>query len=137
MIGRRELLAGIAGGAIALPVRSANMSTDIVYEANIRITLNGSGAGTGTFNGPGSLTIRKLSTIVVSTLPASPRPTIVVYRSSISPPHRLAATRIGDSDTFIADGEVLATGEPLLLSITGGAAGAVVNANAFGTDVRA
>lgn len=113
------------------------MPSDLVYEANQQVALNGSGAGTINFNGPGSLTTRKLSTIVVSTLPATPRPTIVVYRSSISAPHRLAATRIGDSDTFIADGEILATGEPLILSITGGAAGAVVSANAFGTDTRA
>lgn len=113
------------------------MTTDIDYQANAKVTLDGAGAGTLTFNGPGSLTTRSLSTVVISTLPATPRPKAVIYRSSIAPNRRMAASRAADSDTFIADGEVLQTGEPLIIVVTGGAAGAVVNANAFGTDHRA
>lgn len=113
------------------------MPTDLDYQANSSVVLNASGAGTITFNGPGSLTTRTLSTLVISTAPATPRPSAVVYRSSVAPNRRMAATRVADSDTFVADGEVLATGEPLIVVVTGGAVGAVCNVNAFGTDHRA
>ena len=110
---------------------------DLDYSETGRVTLDGTGAGTVTFNGPASLTTRRLTSIVVSTSPATPRPTVVVYRSSIAPGRRIGATRLGDSDTLMNDGEVLKSGEPLILVVTGGAAGAVFTANTFGTDTRA
>jgi hypothetical protein len=105
------------------------------YQASGSVVLGAGGTGTVTFNGPASLTRRRLSSVVVSTASGA-RPTVVLYRSSISPNRRIGATRLGDADTLIADGEILESGEPLILSVTGGTAGAVFTANAFGTDLR-
>jgi hypothetical protein len=46
----------------------------------------------------------------------------------------MAYSRLGDNDTFIADGEVLESGEPLLIVWNGGLAGATVYANVNATD---
>lgn len=137
-LGRRSLfVAAIAAAGTRPALRSPAMSTDLIYEEYRTAILDGSGNATITFQAPGSLTSRKLSTVVIDTTPATPRPSATVYRGNVAPHRKMASSRLGDSDTFIADGEVLRTGEPLIVVVAGGAAGAKVNCNAFGTDTRA
>lgn len=136
VISRRSFLA--ASPALLLLSRKApTMPSELDYQANASVVLDGSGAGSVTFNGPPSLTSRRLGSLVVSTTPATPRPSVIVYRGSIAPASRIGATRLGDSDTLTNDGEVLRSGEPLIVVVTGGAASAVFSANLYGTDLRA
>lgn len=107
------------------------------YQATVQAILDAGGNATVTFNGPPSLTTRRLASLVVSTTPTTPRPSVTVYRSSVAPGRRIGATRLGDSDTLQNDGEILSSGEPLILVVAGGAPGALFTANAFGTDLRA
>lgn len=111
--------------------------SDLIYSDSGAVTLDASGFGTVILNGPASLTTRKLSTIVIACTSSTPRPTCSVYRSSIQPARLMVRTRLGDSDTLIADGETLSSGEPLYIVWTGGAPGATARANANGTDTRA
>lgn len=107
------------------------------YSATVRVTLDVTGAGTGTFNGPPSLTQRKLQSLDIQTTPAIPRPQAQVYRSTVAAGRRIGGTRVADSDTLQADGEILRSGEPLIVVISGGAAGAITTINLYGSDERA
>lgn len=111
------------------------MATELTYDESKSGVLTASGL-TLTFNGPPSHTTRRLSSVVLSSVSAV-RPTAIVYRSSIAPNRRIGASRAADSDTLINDGEVLNTGEPLIVVFSGGTVGATVVANVFGTDTRA
>lgn len=114
------------------------MSTRLPYAASGSCVLDGTGAGIVSFNGPPSLTTRELSNIVVTCDTATPRPTAKVYRSIIAPNRLMGSTAIGNDDTMIADpGDVLQSGEPLLVVWSGGAPGGRCYANVNGTDLRA
>jgi len=113
------------------------MSTDLVYEDTQAGVVGANGIATLTFNGPPSLTTRQLATIVVFCSSSTPRPTATVYRRSIQPGSRLAATPVGNDDVFVADGETIQSGEPFFVQWTGAQVGATVRANAYGTDTRA
>lgn len=131
---RRSFVASIP--ALIL-MKGSPMPDQLDYSATVQANLDGAGGAQLTFNGPPSLTTRRLASIVVTTTPATPRPTVTVYRSSVAPGRRIGATRLGDSDTLQNDGEILSSGEPLILVVAGGAPGALFTANAFGTDLRA
>lgn len=114
------------------------MPTDLPFSDSRSVTLDGTGSGSLSFNGPPSLTTRTLSTVVVSCSSSSPRPVVRVYRSVIAPNRLMGSTYLGDADTLVADpGDELQSGEPLIVTWTGGAPGALCYANVNGTDHRA
>lgn len=139
---RRRFLAGLALAPFTTPPtpnrKACNMPTRLPYSDSRSITLDGTGTGSVTFNGPPSLTVRELSTIVVNCATATPRPTVKVYRSVIASNRLMVSSPVGNDDTLVADpGDVLQSGEPLIIVWTGGAAGATCFANVNGTDIRA
>ncbi len=108
------------------------------YSESLSTVLDGAGGATLTFNGPPPLTRRALSNIVVNCSSSVPRPNVTIYRSGIARHRRMAFSRLGDDDTFSSDpGDVLETGEPLIIVWAGGLAGARVTANVNGSDLRA
>lgn len=133
---RRRFLA--ASPLLLLLPKGSTMPTTIPYQASLNVTLDASGNGTLTFNGPPSLTTRTLSNVVVYVDQGTPRPRAAVYRSVIAPNRLMGATPLGNDDTLVADpGDVLQSGEPLIVVFTGGAPGARATANVNGSDLRA
>jgi hypothetical protein len=129
----------LASSVSLLALRKAPpMSADITYSDSRSTILDGTGAGSVTFNGPPSLTTRELSNVVVSCSSSVPRPTCRLYRSVVAPNRLMGSTFLGDGDTMVADpGDTLGSGEPLIIVWSGGLAGATCYANANGTDHRA
>lgn len=130
---RRQFLTATT---LTLISRKVPMPTELQYQQTASGVLDASGNGSLTFNGPPSQTVRKLSTVVVQSS-STARPQCSLYRSSLDPSRLMGRTRLGDSDTFINDGETLSSGEPLIVAWTGGTPGATIRANVNGTDVRA